>query len=105
MAFYRLDPWDGERLDVAAGIVARTMAEINRDRKNCPKPYPLDDFMFDWTAEPGEEGETRSASSVPSPEELAAKVMAFSAGLKRRAKDKENAKKAKAKKKGKANGS
>lgn len=44
-AFYQLEPFGVERGDVQAGIVASTIANVNRDRKKRAKPYTPNDFM------------------------------------------------------------
>ncbi len=41
---YRLDPWGPERGDLAAGIVASTIANVNRDPKR-GEPFRPSDFM------------------------------------------------------------
>jgi hypothetical protein len=40
---YRLDPWGPERFDLAAGIVASTIANVNRAPKS--EPFRPADFM------------------------------------------------------------
>lgn len=44
-AYYRLEPFGSERGDIQAGIVASTVANVNRDSKKRRKPYRPDDFM------------------------------------------------------------
>ncbi len=41
---YRIDPWGPERGDLAAGIVASTIANVNRDPKR-GEPFRPSDFM------------------------------------------------------------
>lgn len=43
MAYFELDPWGEERADLRSGIIASTLANINRGR-NTPAFSPLD-FM------------------------------------------------------------
>lgn len=43
MAYSRLEPWGEERDDLRTGIVASTMANINRGKSR--KPYKPTDFM------------------------------------------------------------
>lgn len=61
MAFYRLEPWGDERADMRAGIVASTIANVNRDAKKRPKPYTPGDFMpqYDTQEEDPEEAAMR----------------------------------------------
>jgi hypothetical protein len=69
MAFYQVEPYGPERIDLAAALVASTVAEINRDPKSRSKPYTLKDFLpkFNWE-------EPEPLPDVP-PEELEHKVM------------------------------
>lgn len=48
MAYYNLNPFGEERADTRAGIVASTVAEVNRNRKKRGKPYGPQDFMIDY---------------------------------------------------------
>ena len=50
LAFYSLDPWDGVRGDLRAGIVASTIANANRGKDQ--KAFVPDDFMPDFDREP-----------------------------------------------------
>ena len=45
IAFYQLEPFGPERGDLQAGIVAATVANVNRDAKKQKKPYSAQDFM------------------------------------------------------------
>lgn len=45
MAFYQMEPFGAERGDLQAGIVAATVANVNRDPKKQKKPYSAQDFM------------------------------------------------------------
>ena len=45
MAFFRLEPWGCEVEDWRAGMVASTIANVNRDPKKQYKPYAPGDFM------------------------------------------------------------
>lgn len=42
---FELEPWGLEREDLRAGIVASTIANVNRDAKKHPRPYTADMFM------------------------------------------------------------
>ena len=61
--FYEMEPFGPERGDLQAGIVAATVANVNRDAKKQKKPYTAHDFMpkFEGAAE---------AKAPKSPEEL-----------------------------------
>lgn len=48
MAFYSLEPWGTEVDDLRAGIIASTIANVNRDPKKRRKPYKAQDFMPVW---------------------------------------------------------
>jgi len=45
MAFYQLEPWGCEIEDWRAGMIAATIANVNRDPKKQRKPYEPQDFM------------------------------------------------------------
>lgn len=45
IAFYSIEPWGEERADLRAGIVASTVANVNRNAKQRSKPYSPKDFM------------------------------------------------------------
>ncbi len=45
MAYYTLEPWGGERADLNAGIIASTIANVNRDSKRRPDPFTAAEFM------------------------------------------------------------
>lgn len=62
IAFYQLEPWGEERADLRAGIVASTIANVNRSPKR-KKPYAPEDFMPRFEDE-------------EDPEETAARLMA-----------------------------
>ena len=57
IAYYQLEPWGEERADLRAGIVASTIANVNRSAKRT-KPYTPRDFMPRFDAEPEEPTET-----------------------------------------------
>ena len=46
MAYSRLEPWGEQRADLRAGIVASTMANVNRGKSR--KPYKPHEFMPDF---------------------------------------------------------
>lgn len=52
MIFFRLEPWGCEVEDSRAGIVAATVANVNRDKKARGKPYAPGDFMPKYDAPP-----------------------------------------------------
>ena len=80
IAFYQLEPFGPERGDLQAGIVAATVANVNRDAKKQKKPYSAQDFM------PKFEGQGAGGKGQKSPEELQRKwemvMAAFGAGKK-----------------------
>ncbi len=45
MLYYQVEPFGEGRADLRAGIVASTIAEVNRDRKKRQKAYTAADFM------------------------------------------------------------
>jgi hypothetical protein len=45
MVYYELEPFGEERGDLRAGIVASTVANVNRDPKKQKKPYSPQDFL------------------------------------------------------------
>lgn len=45
MVYYELEPFGEERADLRAGIVASTVANVNRDAKKQKKPFAAQDFM------------------------------------------------------------
>lgn len=45
MAFFSLEPWGTEVEDWRAGMVAATIANVNRDTKRQRKPFQPSDFM------------------------------------------------------------
>jgi len=69
MAYYRLEPFGEERGDLRAGVVAATVANVNRDPKVRGEPYSPRDFM------PLVEEETEA----PEPEEVYLKIRAWAA--------------------------
>lgn len=59
MAYYSLEPWGTETDDLRAGIVASTIANVNRDPKKRRKPYTAQDFAPQWgKSEPKKEEQT-----------------------------------------------
>lgn len=75
MAYYQMEPFGPERGDLQAGIVAATVANVNRDTKKQKKPYSAQDFMPKFTGGGG-------GKTAKSPDELRRKwemvVAAFS---------------------------
>jgi len=45
MAFFELEPWGSEIEDYRFGVVASTIANVNRDPKKRSKPYEPTDFF------------------------------------------------------------
>jgi len=45
MIFHDMEPWGAEPADLRAGIVASTIANVNRDHKKRSQPYKPEDFM------------------------------------------------------------
>lgn len=48
MAYYSLEPWGTESEDLRTGIIASTIANVNRDPKKQKKPFTPQDFMPIW---------------------------------------------------------
>ncbi|MGB9780618.1 phage tail assembly protein T [Caldanaerobacter sp.] len=48
MVYYTLEPWGTEVEDLRTGIVASTIANVNRDPKKQKKPFAPKDFMPIW---------------------------------------------------------
>ena len=44
-AYFELEPWGTEVEDWRAGLIASTVANVNRDPKKQKKPYEVSDFM------------------------------------------------------------
>lgn len=51
--YYEMEPFGPERGDLQAGIVAATVANVNRDAKKQKKPYSAQDFMPQFKAGAG----------------------------------------------------
>ena len=45
MGFWSINPWGERRADLRAGVVASTIANVNRDPKKRPSAYVPDDFV------------------------------------------------------------
>lgn len=45
MTYYQLEPWGTGPDDLRAGILASTIANVNRDEKRRPQPYEPGDFI------------------------------------------------------------
>lgn len=74
-ALYQLDPWGPERDDLRAGIVASTVANVNRDRRKRPRPYTPQEFM------PKLVEATADAEETVDPAEIARRVSEVMRGL------------------------
>lgn len=44
-AHFQLEPWGTEREDLRSGIVASTIANVNRDKKKRARPFLPSDFI------------------------------------------------------------
>lgn len=52
MAFERVyGPVGPERGDIQAAVIAATLANIHRDPKKHPEPYPPADFIPNWSGD------------------------------------------------------
>lgn len=47
-----MEPWGTDIDDWRAGIVAATIANVNRDEKKRRKPYTPQDFIPEWDRQP-----------------------------------------------------
>lgn len=47
-SYYLLEPFGEERDDLRSGIIASTIANVNRDSKRRSRPYQPSDFMPDY---------------------------------------------------------
>jgi len=54
MAYNNIEPFGEKRADYRAALIARTIAEVNRNPKKKTTPYKLDDFLlkFGGTQQP-----------------------------------------------------
>ncbi len=57
MAYSRLEPWGEDRDDLRMGIMASTMANVNRGKNQ--KPYKPQDFMPSFEPETEEQAAER----------------------------------------------
>lgn len=57
MAYSRLEPWGQDRDDLRMGIVASTIANVNRGKNQ--KPFKPDDFIPDFEPETEEQAAER----------------------------------------------
>lgn len=48
-AYSHIDPFGNERLDLIAGIIASTTANVHRGKND--KPFKASDFMPDWRSQ------------------------------------------------------
>ena len=48
MAYYNIEPWGTEPEDLRTGIIAATIANVNRDPQKQRKPFAPKDFMPAW---------------------------------------------------------
>ena len=65
MAYYSLEPWGPERADLNAGIIASTIANVNRNPKKSA-PLTAAQFMPKYGApEPEPEDEDEDAGMAP----------------------------------------
>lgn len=59
----QLDPFGGVRGDVQAGVIASTLANINRDTKRKPDPFTVQDFVVDFAGV--KDGEAAKGGAKP----------------------------------------
>lgn len=55
MAYAQVEPFGEERGDLRAGIVASTIANVNRDTKKRRKPFEPEEFMPKFNLTPAQE--------------------------------------------------
>lgn len=79
MVYYELEPFGEERADLRAGIVASTVANVNRDPKKQKKPFAAQDFMPKF--EGGGRGSADGSPQGPGWERLLAKVKRLNAAF------------------------
>jgi hypothetical protein len=48
MAYYRLEPLGEERQDWHAALIASVLANVWRDTKKQPRPFPVEDFLLEF---------------------------------------------------------
>lgn len=61
---YTLEPWGAEREDLRSGIVAATVANVNRDPKKRPRPYTPEQFMPQLGAIPDDDEVTDEEAAL-----------------------------------------
>jgi len=71
MAYYELEPFGEDRADLRSGIVASTIANVNRNPKKRRKAFTASEFMPDFEKE----------RAPASPETLLAKVEMLNAAF------------------------
>lgn len=54
LAYCEMEPFGEERGDLRAGIVASTVANVNRDPKKRPRPFQPRDFMPEFGESKGQ---------------------------------------------------
>ena len=55
--YAELEPFGEERADLRAGIIASTIANVNRTKKD--KPFQASDFMPEFTKEPSKQPDNK----------------------------------------------
>ena len=70
MIYYSLEPWGPERADLNSGIIASTIANVNRDSKVRSEPFKAEDFMPKYGADPSAETEPESDDDGMAPERI-----------------------------------
>lgn len=45
IAYHGIDPWDRARADLSRAMIAKIIADVNRDPKRHPQPYDIEAFM------------------------------------------------------------
>lgn len=74
LAYWTLEPPLADRIELAIGILASLLAEINRDSKRRPEPFSPADFMVRWSdrLEQAEQEEEPEEGTGMSPEQIIA---------------------------------
>lgn len=76
-AYYTIEPWGEERADLRAAIVAATVANGNRGKKQ--KPYKVEDFMPKFGPDAG-----RKKMSDAQIENVFVAIAALAGGMRKR---------------------
>ncbi len=75
LALYQIEPWGELREDLRAARALALTANTSRDAKKHPKPFTVDEFLFDfWKVPPAQK-------QALTPAQLAAKFAALTANM------------------------